>query len=98
MKIRFRDVSSGVVEARAVIEIADGVYLHEVTILKKGGQLEIELPQKSFKGKSGKFHHLDIISFDSDNHRTLWLMEIRPAYEDWRSQSKKVLVYESDEA
>ena len=97
MNIRFRDVSSGVVEARAVIEIAEGVYLHEVTIIKRGGALEVELPQKSFKGKSGKFHHLDIVTFDNENHQTLWLMEIREAYEKWRSSNKKVLVYEADD-
>ncbi|MCD4828275.1 MAG: hypothetical protein K8R90_02440 [Candidatus Cloacimonetes bacterium] len=98
MNIRFRDVSSGVVEARAVIEIMPGVFLHEVTILKRGGKIEVELPQKSFKGKSGKFHHLDLVTFDNENHKTLWLMEIRETYEKWRSQNKKVLVYEADDA
>ena len=97
MNIRFRDVSSGVVEARAVIEIAPGLFLHEVTILKRNGQLEVEMPQKSFKGKNGKFHHLDIVTFDNENHQTLWMMEIREAYENWRSQNKKVLVYEADD-
>lgn len=32
MNIHFRDVQSGSVEARAIIEIADGVFLNEVTI------------------------------------------------------------------
>ena len=56
MKIRFRDVSSGIVEARAVLEIKEGILLNEITILSRNGQIEVELPQKSFKGKDGKMH------------------------------------------
>lgn len=95
MKIKFRDVSSGIVEARATIEIFPEVYLNEVTIIKKNGKLLIELPQKSFKGKDGRFHHLDLITFDNENKETLWKMEIKDAYKKWRGKNKKVLVYES---
>ena len=44
MKIRFRDVSSGIVEARAVLEIKEGILLNEITILSRNGQIEVELP------------------------------------------------------
>ena len=33
MNIHFRDVQTGSVEARAIMEIADGVFLNEITIL-----------------------------------------------------------------
>ena len=56
MKIRFKDVSSGIVEARAVIEVIQGVYINEVTILNKDGDIIIELPQKSFRGKDEIMH------------------------------------------
>ncbi|MCD4652134.1 MAG: hypothetical protein K8S56_10190 [Candidatus Cloacimonetes bacterium] len=95
MKIKFRDVSSGVVEARAVIEIASGIYLNEVTLLSRNNQIEVELPQKSFKGKSGKFHHLDIVTFENEDKKTLWQMEVREKFLEWRKGNKKVLVYES---
>lgn len=95
MNIRFRDVSSGIVEARAVIEIEPGIYINEVTILNKDGAITVELPQKSFKGKDDKMHFLNIITFENENRETLWKMEIKEAYFDWRKNNKKVLVYES---
>ena len=95
MNIRFRDVSSGIVEARAVVEVADGLFLNEITILSRNGQIEVELPRKSFKGKDGKMHFMDIISFDSEDDRTLWMMTIKEEYLSWRQNNKKVLVYES---
>lgn len=95
MKIRFRDVSSGIVEARAVLEIAEGIYLNEITILKRNGQIKVELPQKSFKGKDGKMHYMDVITFESDDQKTLWLMKIKEDYLTWRQKNKKVLVYET---
>ncbi|PID28209.1 MAG: hypothetical protein CSB55_05990 [Candidatus Cloacimonadota bacterium] len=96
MNIKFKDVNSGIVEARAVIEIAPGILLNEVTVLRRNNQIQIELPKKSFKGKAGKVHFLDIISFEDENRKTLWLMEIKEAYFEWRKENKKVLVYESD--
>ncbi len=75
MEIKFRDVSSGIVEARASIEILPQVYLMEVTILNKNGQLIVELPQKSFKGKDGRMHHLDLITFENENRENA--LEIR---------------------
>ena len=96
MDIKFRDVSSGIVDSRAIIQVAPGVYLNEVTILRKSGTISVELPQKSFKGRDNKLHHLDIISFDNDDHKTLWLMEIKEEYMNWRKQNKKVLVFEGE--
>jgi len=95
MNIRFRDVSSGIVEARAVVEVAEGLFLNEITILSRNDQIEVELPRKSFKGKDGKMHFMDIISFDSEDERTLWMMTIKEDYLSWRKNNKKVLVYES---
>jgi len=95
MKIKFRDVSSGIVEARAVIEIEPGVFVNEVTILKKDGKLLVELPQKSFRGKDNRMHYLNILTFESENKATLWKMEIKEEYLNWRKSNKKVLVYES---
>lgn len=95
MKIKFRDVSSGIVEARAIIEITTGVFLNEVTMLNKDGNLIIELPQKSFKGKDDRMHYLNIISFENENKETLWKMDIKEQYLSWRKSNKKVLIYES---
>ncbi len=97
MDIKFRDVSAGSVEARAVVEVTPGVFINEITILRKHDQLVVELPQKSFKGKNGKFHYLDILTFENENRQTLWLLEIRQAYIDWRKKNKKVLVYDAEE-
>lgn len=96
MNIKFRDVSSGIVEARAVIEIVPEVFINEVTILKKHGDIIIELPQKSFRGKDERMHYLDIVTFENDNKKTIWKMEIKQAYLKWRKNHKKVLVYESE--
>ncbi len=94
MKIRFKDVSSGIVEARAVIEIIPGVFINEVTILNKDGDVKIELPQKSFRGKDDRMHYLNILTFENENKETLWRMEIKEEYLEWRKNNKKVLVYE----
>ena len=76
MKIKFKDVSSGIVDARAVIEIIEGIFINEITIIKKNGKVEIELPQKSFRGKDERMHYLNIIAFENENKETLWKMEI----------------------
>ncbi len=94
MKIKFKDVSSGIVDARAVIEIIEGIFINEITIIKKNGKIEIELPQKSFRGKDERMHYLNIIAFENENKETLWKMEIKEKYFEWRKQYKKVLVYE----
>ena len=96
MKIKFRDVSSGIVEARAVIEIVPGVFINEVTIINRTGKISVELPQKSFKGKDGRMHYLDVLTFVNEDQRILWMMEVKDAYNDWRKNNKKVLVYESE--
>jgi len=94
MKIRFKDVGSGIVEARAVIEITPGVFVNEVTILNKDGEIIIELPQKSFRGKDERMHYLNILTFENENKETLWRMEVKEEYMNWRKNNKKVLVYE----
>ena len=94
MKIRFKDVSSGIVEARAVIEIIPDVFVNEVTILNKDGDIKIELPQKSFRGKDDRRHYLNSLTFENENKETLWRMEIKEEYLAWRKNNKKVLVYE----
>lgn len=94
MKIRFKDVSSGIVEARAVIEIIPGVFINEVTILNKDGDIIIELPQKSFRGKDERMHYLNILTFENENKETLWIMDVKEEYLAWRKNNKKVLVYE----
>ena len=96
MKIKFRDVSSGIVEARAVIEIIPGVFINEVTIISRTGKISVELPQKSFKGKDGRMHYLDVLTFVNEDQKILWLMEVKDAYNDWRKNNKKVLIYESE--
>ncbi|HPR18884.1 MAG TPA: hypothetical protein PLD62_11625 [Candidatus Cloacimonadota bacterium] len=95
MTIKFRDVSSGIVEARAIIEIVPGIFINEVTVLKKDGEILVELPQKSFRGKDDRMHYLNIMTFDNENHETLWKMEIKEEFLNWRRSNKKVLVYES---
>lgn len=95
MKIKFKDVQRGIVQARAVIEITEGIFINEITIIKRGRDITVELPQKSFKGKDGKMHYIDIITFDSEQKRTLWTMEIKEAYEKWRKTFRNIEVYES---
>ena len=95
MDIKFRDVSSGIVEARGVIEIVPGIYINEITIISKDGKVKVELPQKSFKGKDDRMHYLNIITFENENKETLWKMEIKEEYFKWRKNNKKVLIYES---
>jgi len=94
MKVRFKDVSSGIVEARAVIEIIPDVFINEVTILNKDGDIKIELPQKSFRGKDDRMHYLNILTFENENKETIWRMEVKEEYLAWRKNNKKVLVYE----
>ena len=94
MKIRFVDVSSGIVEARAIIEIKPDLFINEVTVLNKNGTLFIELPRKSFKGKDGRMHYLDILTFSDDNQKILWTFEVKEAYLEWRKTNRKVLIYD----
>ncbi|HCX73104.1 MAG TPA: hypothetical protein DHM37_05235 [Candidatus Cloacimonas sp.] len=95
MNAKFRDVSSGIVEARVVVEIQPGIFINEITILNRNGKLEVEMPQKNFKGKDGRMHYLDVITFADENRETLWKMELKEEYLEWRKRNKKVLVYES---
>jgi hypothetical protein len=96
MNIHFRDVQTGSVEARAILEIADGVFLNEVTILNLDGEIVVEFPMKSFVGKSKRTHYIEIITFEDNDKRTLWELEIKNAYREWRKTNKKVLIYEDN--
>ncbi len=95
MKIHFRDVQTGSVEARAIVEIAEGVFLNEITILTIEGSLVVEFPRKSFMGKNNRMHHMDILTFEDMDKRVLWEIEIKKAFYEWRKDNKKVLVYEN---
>ncbi len=94
MNIHFRDVQTGSVEARAIMEIADGVFLNEITILNIEGEIVVEFPKKSFMGKNKRTFYLDIITFEDSNKRIVWELEIKSAYREWRKANKKVLIYE----
>ncbi len=96
MDIKFRDVNYGIVEARAVLQISEGVYINEITVLRRDGEIEVELPVKSFKAKDGKIHSIDIFTFDDENQKTLFLLEIKSAYQEWRRKLRKIRVYESE--
>jgi hypothetical protein len=76
MNIHFRDVQSGSVEARAIIEIAEGVFLNEVPILIIEGEGVVEFPRKSFIGNSRRTHYIDIVTFEDNDKRILWEIEI----------------------
>jgi len=98
MKIHFRDVQTGMVEARAVIELEEGVFLNEVTLLNIDGQLVIEFPRKNFIGKNDRKHNLDIITFENEDKQILWELQIKEAYKTWRKENRKVLIYENKPA
>ncbi len=94
MNIHFRDVQSGSVEARAVVEIAEGVFLNELTILNIEGEIVVEFPKKSFVGKNKRTFYIDIVTFEDMDKRIVWELEIKEAYRQWRKTNKKVLIYE----
>lgn len=96
MKIKFKDINTGIVQARAIIEIKQGLYINEVTILKKYGKIEVEIPHKSFKGKDGNIHNIPIITFESSDKKRLWKLEIKNEYKNWRKKNPKIEVYEKD--
>ncbi|MDP2173296.1 MAG: hypothetical protein Q8M98_04670 [Candidatus Cloacimonadaceae bacterium] len=93
MNIQFRDVQTGSVEARAILEIADGVFMNEITILNIEGETVVEFPKKSFVGKTKRTFYLDIVSFEDNDKRIVWELEIKAAYREWRKNNKKVLIY-----
>ena len=94
MNIHFRDVQTGSVEARAIMEIAEGVFLNEITILNIEGEIVVEFPKKSFMGKSNRTYYLDIVTFEDSDKRIIWELEVKSAYREWRKTNKKVLIYE----
>jgi hypothetical protein len=93
MNIHFRDVQTGNVEARAILEIADGVFLNEITILNYERQITVEFPRKRFVGKNNRTFYLDILSFEDNDKRIVWELEIKSAYNEWRKSNKKILIY-----
>ncbi|HEX37575.1 MAG TPA: hypothetical protein ENG70_01755 [Candidatus Cloacimonetes bacterium] len=95
MNIKFKDINTGIVQARAVIEIAEGIFLNEITILRKGRETIVELPQKSFRGKDGKMYHMNILTFANEDKENLFKLEIKNEYLKWRGQNPKILVYEN---
>jgi len=95
MKMTFKDVSRGVVDSRIIIEVCEGVYINEVSVLRKDGELQVEFPQKSFKGRDGRMHWMDILTFRDEDKKTLFQMEILQEHKTWREKNKKVLVYET---
>ncbi|MFO8145190.1 MAG: hypothetical protein R6T89_05640 [Candidatus Syntrophosphaera sp.] len=78
------------------MEIADGVFLNEITILNIEGEIVVEFPKKSFMGKNNRTYYLDVITFEDNNKRIVWELEIKSAYREWRRKNKKVLVYEQN--
>lgn len=94
MNIRFKDVNRGIVEARAVLELEGGMLINEITIINKDDRIKVELPQKSFRGKDNKMHYIDIISFDNENKMTLWLLDVKRKYFEWRKKNPKVEIYD----
>ncbi|MCB5266161.1 MAG: hypothetical protein RBQ87_04025 [Candidatus Cloacimonadaceae bacterium] len=96
MNIHFRDVQTGSVEARAILEIAEGVFLNEVTILNIDGEIVVEFPKKSFVGKNQRTFYIDIVTFEDMDKRIIWELEVKEAYRVWRLTNKKVLVYENN--
>ena len=94
MDIKFRDVNSGIVDARAIVKF-DSFTLNEITIINKKGIIEVELPRKSFKAKDGKIYNLDILTFDNEDQENLFKIQIKDAFLEWRKKQKKVRVYES---
>ena len=95
MDIKFREVNQGIVEARVIIKLSEGVVLNEITILNRNGDIEIEYPQKSFKAKTGKTHSFDIITFDTENEKTLFSLQIKNEFKEWRKQQKKVRIFDN---
>ena len=96
MNIHFRDVQTGSVEARAIVEIAEGVFLNEVTILNIDGEIVVEFPKKSFVGKNKRTFYIDIVTFEDMDKRIVWELDVKEAYRVWRLTNKKVLVYEDN--
>ena len=95
MDIKFRDVNYGIVEARAMLKTSEGFTINEITIINRGGNIEVELPRKSFKSKVGKMMNMDIMTFDTEDQKTLFLLQVKECYLEWRKKQKLVRVYES---
>ena len=95
MNIKFKDINTGIVQARAVIKIAEGIFLNEITILKKNRDIIVELPQKSFRGKDGKMYYMNIITFADEDKENFFKLEVKTEYKKWRGKNPKILVYEN---
>ncbi len=94
MNVEFKDVSKGIVDARAIIKCENGMFINEITILRRRNSLSVELPEKSFRGKDNKLHRINIITFANEDKRVVWELELLDAHKAWREKNKRVLVYE----
>jgi hypothetical protein len=63
-------------------------------LLNIDGEIVVEFPRKSFMGKTKRTFYIDIVSFEDNDKRIVWELEIKKAYQEWRKNNKKVLVYE----
>ena len=96
MEIKFKDISLGRVEARAVVKLQEGVVLNEISVLNINGELIVEFPKKSFIAKTGRLYSFDVISFDTEDEKTLFTIQIKDAYYEWRKKTNKVRVFNNE--
>ena len=95
MKVTFRDVSRGIVDARATLEFDDGLKVNEITIIRKYNKCTVEFPEKAYRGKDNKLHRINVITFVDDNKKLLWEMELLRKHEIWRKKNRRILVHEA---
>ncbi|MCL2063038.1 MAG: hypothetical protein FWG98_01520 [Candidatus Cloacimonetes bacterium] len=94
MEIKFKDINTGRVEARALVKLHEGLILNEISILNIEGDLVVELPKKSFISKTGKLYSFDVITFETEDERTLFCIQIKDAFLEWRKKLNKMRVFE----
>lgn len=92
MKIFFKDVSKGVVDARVIVELENGIFINEITILRKQNRFSVEFPEKTFRGKDNKIHNINIITFENDDKKTLWEIDILEKHKKWRETNRRVYI------
>ena len=60
----------------------------------EGRDFDVEVPQKSFKGQDGKIHFVEIISFEDEQKKIVWQLEVKEQFLEWLKKNKNILVYE----
>ena len=95
MEIKFKDISDKKVEARAVIKLHEGIILNEISIINNNDEIIVEYPKKSFLSKSGKVYSFDVLTFETEDEKTLFSIQIKEAYYEWRKRLNKVRIFES---